>query len=183
MRARFGIAAEEIERLRCWVAEAGIRWGADAAHRAELGQPACDDNTWRFGLDRLLLGYALPGQNALLFGGVLPYDDVEGSDAALLGRFAELVRDARLASARRCAMPRPPAEWRETLGALLAALLANTPATAYQHHAIVAALDALAEQAAAGGFTGSVDLDAMRAAARGARSSPPARRAASSPAR
>lgn len=162
VRARFGIAVEEIERLRCWVAEASIRWGADGAHRDEVGQPACDDNTWRFGLDRLLLGYALPGQDARLFGGVLPYDDVEGSDAALLGRFAELCATlTRFRSAVRD--PRPPSEWRQTLGAVLAALLANTPATAYQHHAIIAALDALAEQAAAGGFTDRVDLDAMRA--------------------
>ena len=162
VRARFGIAAEEIDRLRCWVAEAGIRWGADGAHRDELGQPPCEDNTWRFGLDRLLLGYALPGQETLLFGGVLPYDDVEGSDAALLGRLAEFCATlTRFRAALRDAQP--PSEWRQTLGALLAALLANTPATAYQHHAIIAALDALAEQAAAGGFSDTVDLDAIRA--------------------
>lgn len=162
VRARFAIAAEEIDRLRCWVAEAGIRWGADGAHRGELGQPPCDDNTWRFGLDRLLLGYALPGQDALLFGGVLPYDDVEGSDAVLLGRFAEFCATlARFRSAVGDAQP--PSVWRQTLGALLAALLANTPSSAYQHLAIIAALDALAGQAAAGGFTGSVDLDGMRA--------------------
>jgi exodeoxyribonuclease V gamma subunit len=161
VRARFGIAVEEIDRLRCWVAEAGIRWGADGVHRGEVGQPPCDDNTWRFGLDRLLLGYALPGQDALLFGDVLPYDDVEGSDAALLGRFAELCATmTRFRSAVRDAQS--PSAWRQTLGALLAALLANTPSTAYQHHAIMAGLEALAEQAAAGAFTGSVDLGAMR---------------------
>ncbi len=162
VRARFGIAAEELERLRRWVVEAGIRWGADGVHRAELGQPDCDDNTWRFGLDRLLLGYALPGDGEVLFGGVLPYDDVEGSDAALLGRCAEFC--ATLGRFRtELRDPRHPAAWRDSLRALLAALVASTTATAHQHQALGSALDALAERAVAGGFTGAVDLDAMHA--------------------
>jgi exodeoxyribonuclease V gamma subunit len=161
VRARFGIAAEELERLHRWVGEAGVRWAADAAHRGEAGQPACAENTWRFGLDRLLLGYALPGDGTRLFHGVLPYDDVEGSDAALLGRFAALCATlARCRDAVRA--PRHPATWRETLGEMLAALVERRTATAYQHQALAAALDALAEHATAGGFTGSVDLDGMR---------------------
>jgi exodeoxyribonuclease V gamma subunit len=161
VRGRFGVAAEDLERLRLWVSETGIRWGADAEQRDELGQPPCEDNTWRFGLDRLLLGYALPGDERLLFEGVLPYDDVEGSDAQLLGRLAELIATiSRFRTDLREA--RSPAEWRRILGGLLAALVAETPTTAHQHQAIVAALDALAAQAAAGAFSGLVDLDAMR---------------------
>ncbi|HZW74408.1 MAG TPA: exodeoxyribonuclease V subunit gamma, partial [Caldimonas sp.] len=162
VRTRFDIAAEELERLRSWVADAGVRWGADGEHRAEVGQPSCTDNTWRFGLDRLLLGYALPGDSEEPFGGVLSYDDVEGSDAALLGRFAELCATlARFRAALRA--PRHPTAWREVLGGLREALLATTPANAFQHQGIGAALDTLAQCAAAGGFTGAIDLDAMRA--------------------
>jgi exodeoxyribonuclease V gamma subunit len=161
IRARFGIAVEELERLRCWVAESGIRWGADAAHRAESGQPACDDNTWRFGLDRLLLGYALPGRDALLFGGVLPYDDVEGADATLLGRFAEFC--ATLCHFRTALRdPRHPVAWRDALRSLLGALTARTSGTDYQHQAVGAALEKLAECAVRGGFTGAVELDVVR---------------------
>src|SRR5262245_47951169 len=88
VRARFAFAADDVERVRQWVAASGIRWGADAGHRAEAGQPPLAENTWRFGLDRLLLGYALPCDERRLPYGVLPYDDVEGSDAAVLGRLA-----------------------------------------------------------------------------------------------
>src|SRR5262249_17617341 len=82
VRARLEVSLDELGRLRRWVAESGIRGGADALHRAEVGQPPCADHTWRFGLDRLLLGYALQAEGDQLFAGVLPYDDVEGSDAA-----------------------------------------------------------------------------------------------------
>src|SRR4030095_16130357 len=139
VRERFGIAAEGLQRVRRWVSEAGIRWAADAVHRVASGHPQSDQNTWRFGLDRLLLGYALPGQETRLFGGVLPYDDIEGSDAALLGRLAEYVATLdrfRLAVQE----PRHPAAWREALASLLAALVESTPATAYQHQALGTAL-------------------------------------------
>ena len=54
--------ASELELIRAWVEESGVRWGVDAEHRAEVGQPALNENTWRFGLDRMLLGYAMPGR-------------------------------------------------------------------------------------------------------------------------
>ncbi len=87
---RFGMGVEEVPLLRRWIGEAGIRWGVDAADRAAHGQPPSEANTWRFGLHRLLLGYAMPGGDRELFGGTLPYDDVEGSSAEALGRLAEL---------------------------------------------------------------------------------------------
>ena len=161
VRERFAIAVEELDVLRRWVVEAGVRWGADGAHRAEVGQPGCDDNTWRFGLDRLLLGYALPGDDANLFGGVLPADAVEGSDGVLLGRFADFC--ATLCHQRTALRePRHPTVWREALSVVLGALVARTAANAHQHQAVRAVLDALAERAGAAGFTGAVDLTALR---------------------
>ena len=42
-----------------WVAATGVRWGLDAAHRAPFQLDAVDANTWRAGLDRVLLGVAM----------------------------------------------------------------------------------------------------------------------------
>jgi exodeoxyribonuclease V gamma subunit len=42
-------------RLSPWVREANIHWDR-CAHAASLGLPATAEHTWRFGLDRLLLG-------------------------------------------------------------------------------------------------------------------------------
>ncbi|MEO8602294.1 MAG: exodeoxyribonuclease V subunit gamma [bacterium] len=161
VRERFAIAAEALDRLRTWVQEAGIRWGADADHRAAEGQPACLENTWRFGLNRLLLGVALPDAAGGLYAETLPYADVEGDDAALLGRFASFV-EILLRARNELAAARAPAAWRTGLGTLLAALLASTPASEQEHEAILAALAGLAQQAADGGVDDAIDLDTAR---------------------
>ena len=63
--------------------ESAGEWTRRIGQRADL--PRVPDHTWRAGLDRLLLGYALPGGGTRLFAGVLPYDEVEGEAAAVLG--------------------------------------------------------------------------------------------------
>lgn len=113
-RARFGFDDGELARLREWIAQSGIRWGVDAAHRAKLGLPAVAETTWRGGIDRLLLGYAMPGDGRALFEGILPEENVEGSEAELLGRFAEAM-EAVFASLELLEAPRPLGEWPHAL--------------------------------------------------------------------
>src|SRR5262249_51263973 len=85
---RFGFAAADLDLVRRLVAGSGIRWGVDATARARAGLPHTPEHTWRFGLDRMLLGFALPSGQRGLVGEVLPYDTVEGSEAQVLGRLA-----------------------------------------------------------------------------------------------
>lgn len=159
--ARFGLTGEELDRVRRWVAGAGIRWGVDAEHRREVGQPAATENTWRFGLDRLLLGYAMPGERRTLFGDVLPYDDLEGTETAALGRLADFCdRLFGLRGALR--QPRSVATWCADLAPLLDRMLDSTEATAYQHQRIRDALDEMAMAAARARFAEPVGIDAVR---------------------
>lgn len=84
VRARFGIAEQSLAVLHSWIEGAGVRWGLDAQQRKTLGLPAgMEQNSWRFGLRRMLLGYAVGGGEG--FAGVEPYDEVGGLDAALVG--------------------------------------------------------------------------------------------------
>ena len=89
IRKRFSFAAQDISILQQWVEDTRICWGIDAEHKKTLNLPDYGENTWRAGLDRLLLGYAMPGHNRTLFENILPYDAVEGSNAELLGRFLD----------------------------------------------------------------------------------------------
>jgi exodeoxyribonuclease V gamma subunit len=161
VHVRFGIPAEALDTIRTWTELAGVRWGADAAHRAEEGLPRSAENTWRVGLDRLLLGTALPSADERLWANTLPCGDIEGTDAELLGQFAAFV-ETLLRFRRGLVAARPPAEWRTALGELLAAIAAPTRATADQHDAILGALAALAARAAAGGFDAPLGLAAIR---------------------
>ena len=86
VQRRFEVGEQEVELMRRWAVESGIRWGTDALDRKMSGLPATSENTWQMGLERMLLGYALPAE-AGMFAGILPYGDSEGSDGESLGRF------------------------------------------------------------------------------------------------
>ena len=64
-------------------------WTPSTARRSS--SPELPAGTWRFGLDRLLLGVTMTEDEQRLFGGVLPLDDVESGAIDLAGRLAELV--------------------------------------------------------------------------------------------
>lgn len=84
LRERFGVREDDLPLLQRWLDGAGVRWGLHAQQRAGFGLP--DDlqqNTWSFGLQRMLAGYAM-GQSGAL-GEIEPYPEVAGLEAAALG--------------------------------------------------------------------------------------------------
>jgi exodeoxyribonuclease V gamma subunit len=111
---RFGIEEREVEVIRRWVGDTRIRWGRDGHDREEAGLPGFEENTWRAGLDRLFLGYAMPGRGERLFGSILPYDSIEGSEAGSLGRLASFV-EALARSADELEGKRTLGEWSRIL--------------------------------------------------------------------
>jgi len=161
VRAAFEIGVEDLAIIRAWVAEAGVRWGQDVEHRAAVGQPAYNENTWRFGLDRLLLGYAMPSGGRELFAGVLPHDEIEGSQAPVLGRLAELC-EALFAFRGPLAGRHTVARWQELLQRLLQRMIASSEDNVRQHQNVREALAALAHSATCGGFDAELPLDAIR---------------------
>lgn len=90
VRRRFGFDDDGLSRILEWINEAHIHWGIDLGHRVAFQVPV-DDGTWRRGLDRILLGVAMSEDDARVFGGTLPLDDVESGAISLAGRFAELL--------------------------------------------------------------------------------------------
>lgn len=107
---RCGLDDESLQQVHAALLAAGVHWGLDAGHRAELGLPAEARHSLRDGLDRLYLGYALPGDADSPFDGRLPAGDLEGSDAPLLGALWRFVDDlARLRA--EVAQPQSPAAW------------------------------------------------------------------------
>lgn len=118
--ARFELDAEELLQARRAIIEGGVRWGLDEEDRRTLGLGALSHNTWRFGLMRMLLGYALGGDDATDYAGVLPYAAVgRGAQAAWIGQLAQFVEAlAELRSALRG--PHPPQIWQQVINQLLA---------------------------------------------------------------
>lgn len=87
--ARFAISADEFNRLRQWIDESGIRWGLDEQDAGRFELPEMQQNTWLFGLQRMLLGYAYGGDD--IYAEILPYQEVQGIEAELLGKLAHFI--------------------------------------------------------------------------------------------
>ncbi|MDR1817931.1 MAG: exodeoxyribonuclease V subunit gamma [Puniceicoccales bacterium] len=134
---KFALSAAELAMLPRLLARAGAAWGIDAPFRERAGSGATPANTWRFALDRLLLGAAagnaapeneIPRMRGArdASGAVpcLPADVPEGA-AETCGKLAAFA-EALFAAHHRCAAAEHTiAEWAENLGATLASLLAD----------------------------------------------------------
>jgi exodeoxyribonuclease V gamma subunit len=113
-----GLERNEVDAITDWIQDAGIRWGLDPEHRTEEGLPESDLNTWQFGLDRMLLGYAMPPGGGQLFADTLALDRAEGMASETLGKLWSLIanlKDWRLDFGE----ARPWTGWQAPLGKLL----------------------------------------------------------------
>ncbi|MGC1050711.1 exodeoxyribonuclease V subunit gamma [Pantoea agglomerans] len=109
LASHFAIDESGLRLLRRWVSESGVRWGLDDASVEALSLPVTGQHTWRFGLQRMLLGYAMESHNGD-WEGILPYDESGGLVGELAGHLAELL--SRLNHWRQLlAEPRPLAAW------------------------------------------------------------------------
>ena len=106
VRRRFGFTEDALEKITGWVTRTGVRWAWDEAGRERFGLTAFKQNTWRFGLDRVLAGVALSDDSGLWLGPTLPLDDVSTTDVVVAGRLAEAID--RLQALHRRAHGLPP---------------------------------------------------------------------------
>jgi exodeoxyribonuclease V gamma subunit len=158
---RFGMSGEDLETVRGWLRAANIRWGIDAAQRSEHGLPGFRENSWEAGLDRLLLGYALNGEGRNFFNGILPFDDIEGGAALVLGRFVSFCKSL-FARTRALALSRRCAEWGKALRELLADFLLADQEGERETLALNELFGTFAECGAQGGFEGEVGSAVVR---------------------
>ena len=161
VRQRFGIAEGDVPLLHRWIEGAGVRWGLDGAQRARMGlAQAGGVNSWRFGLQRMLLGFAVGQGDAL--GDIEPYDEIGGLDAAALGGLAALLR----ALAQACDVmgsDAAPAEWLTRARTVLELLFAPREEREKLLHAqLLQGLDRWLAQCNAAQFVQPVPLSVLR---------------------
>ncbi|MGA8239521.1 MAG: exodeoxyribonuclease V subunit gamma [Desulfobacterales bacterium] len=161
IKERFGLTADDLTSIARWVRDVNIRWGRDAAGRMRIGLPGLAENTWQAGIDRLLLGYAMPGSDRRMFDGILPYDHIEGSDALVLGRFIAFLQHL-FEWAERLEKSMPPADWRDVFIELLEHFISvdeNAEQEMQQLRRILENFGCLEERA---GFAVPLELEVVR---------------------
>ncbi len=118
---RFDLSEDDFLQAKQWVEESGIRWGLDSHTGSEFELPETRQNTWQFGIQRMLLGYAMP-ESAGLFeaqeGSLSPYNEVQGMGAELAGKLAHFIQQISQYR-RKLSHVQSIDAWRETLVAML----------------------------------------------------------------
>ncbi|SFM25650.1 exodeoxyribonuclease V subunit gamma [Marinobacter zhejiangensis] len=123
LRARFGLGEDDLPQLHQWIQGANIRWGLDGEHRASQDLPAgMEQNTWLFGLRRMLLGYAVGDGDA--WQGIEPYGEVGGLESRVAGQLEQFLRYlSELWQALQ--EPRVPQQWAGLLTVIRQGFFAN----------------------------------------------------------
>jgi len=158
---KFSLTAADLELVRQWVEQTRIKWGIDARHRAALGLPGFEENTWRAGLDRLLLGCAMAGGGERMFQGILPYDDLEGAQTGVLGRLLEFV-NRLVGQVGELGKPRSLSDWTACLAAMLERFFEPDEETEGELQGIREVLSQLTAKGELAGFSEKVGLEVVK---------------------
>ncbi|MCU8394357.1 exodeoxyribonuclease V subunit gamma [Vibrio vulnificus] len=95
---KFSLSETEFLQAKQWVEASGIRWGLDEQTGCEFELPQTRQNTWQFGIQRMLLGYAMPESAGLFQSGdewLAPYNEVQGMGAELAGKLSYFIEKVR----------------------------------------------------------------------------------------
>ncbi len=163
VRAKFALAEEDLALIHHWIRETGIRWGIDAHNKETLDLPAYPWNTWRAGLDRMLLGYAMPaGFKDELFMSILPFNEIEGASTEILGRLLQFTETLFRYMAK-LEEKKTLHEWGEFLLQILEAFFSDDENQLKDTQAIRRVIQELSEIQTLSGFAEKIDLDVIKA--------------------
>ncbi len=147
LAGKFGIYEDNVPQVRKWIEESGIRWGMDDSHIRSMMLTETGQHTWQFGINRMLLGYAMESE-AGTWETILPYDESSGLTAELCGKLAELLM--QLSQWRVClTAERTLVEWAPACRQLLDVFFECNDDT----EAILAFLETQWQQIISGGIT------------------------------
>jgi exodeoxyribonuclease V gamma subunit len=161
IREKFEFSEKDVDRIHAWVNDINIRWGRDGESRLKLGLPGFVENTWKAGIDRLLLGYAMSGNGRQLFCGILPYDAVEGDETQCLGKFLEFL-DSLFYFMEAFDHPKSLGEWSSTFLSLAAKMLHSGDDAEREAYALRKHLGNLASSETTTGFEGQIEFAAIK---------------------
>jgi exodeoxyribonuclease V gamma subunit len=163
VRAKFSLTEKDLALIQQWIRETGIRWGIDSESKEALDLPPYPWNTWRAGLDRMLLGYAMPaGSEDGLFMGILPFNDIEGGSTEILGHFMQF-SETLFRYMAAIEEKKTLGEWGNFLIEILDTFFSDEEKQLRDIQAIRHVIHTLPDIQASSGFAEKIDLDVIKA--------------------
>ena len=155
----FELTQENLETISYWIEESGIRWELSGKDKqAYWNLPPEDQNSWKFGINRLLLGFAMsPEQGS--WDSILPFE-ISPSDTGLLGKlcyFVDLLGEIR-AELRE---PRLVDEWQKLVTRLISTFYAPRGDEVLEVNQLLQVIDELSLDASSGGYEDNASREMM----------------------
>lgn len=113
---KFELNDELLQQLRPILVDVGIRWGIDGTHLAHLELPDFPHNTWRAGLERLMLGFATGHADS--WHDVLPYAQMPYELASSIAQLLAVMNTLQ-AIQNDCSQAKTPNAWQISILNLL----------------------------------------------------------------
>ena len=157
---KFDLSPQDQALVVSLLDRAGVLWGKDAGHRESILGMAWDQNSWTFGLDRLMAGFALPEGEKAFMNHVFPCDGFEGLDADLLGRFAHYLH-CLFHVLEMMEAPATPRKWAQRFKKIIVQMLAKDLNNDGDVALLLAALDDMALNAEKAGFEKEISFPAI----------------------
>ena len=161
---RFYFDQTALDLVRQWCRETRIHWAYSSEDKLAIGLPASEVNSWRAGLDRLLLGYAMPLSNDkgqwTLFDDKLAFDGISGDRATTMAQLCAFV-DCLDHFRKSLKKPRTASEWQQHLLLLVEAFFLEDHAEAEILH-ISKTLDIFVESTDLANFEKTMSIDLVR---------------------
>jgi len=163
VRARWDLSDDDLADIGDMVRESRLCWGLDAADRAAVDQPALDQNTVRFALERLALGVLMPDEAPLdvvpdRHGSLMPAVPLDVESPDRVRRVGRLISILRAVAAHRRVLGEPATlgVWRDRLVSLLDELAGSTEETGWLRAEVDRTLD---DMARLGESLGELEVD------------------------
>ena len=174
VRQRFDLGDDDLRSLYDWCRTAGIYWGADGEREKKFGVPDYENFSWRYGLDRMLLGFALEEDDEdidLQWNGVAPFDGCDSPDGrsrmrALLTFFNDLRNTEKdlFDQNRQADHSGPIADWKERLDKMISAFFAMDMDRKAFYRGLTGAVNILCAQVEKAGYGENIPLEVIRRA-------------------
>jgi len=88
IKKKFNLTDDDIMQISFWIKKLNVFWGINGFHREEVGLPKFEENSWEWGIKRILLGYSFYS-DVDFFQGIVPYPEIESNSRDILNKFLE----------------------------------------------------------------------------------------------
>jgi exodeoxyribonuclease V gamma subunit len=158
---QFGLTAADLPIIEKWIRVVGIRWGWNAAERKRHHLPRFNENTWRHGLDRMILGFAMAADGMQLFSGTAPFSGIGAGEQEILGRLVSFAESVH-ASVKHLCVSDNLAGWYKRLNEVTAKLFKRDEQTENELQLLQNVFDKIRQAVPAGDNSQAVAFEVIR---------------------